>query len=344
MNKVLNTINRIPGKVYLLLAVIIFAAANAVTRQLINIGKQNLIDGRNPISFCNVLVVGNLCALILLLLIYKNKLNWKIFKQFTFRDWLGLISVGILAGALAPALIFTALDLTSVNNVILIGRIEPPLTLVLAVILLKDRVNSWVSLGSLFSFLGVLITIFLQKPSEEMMMMSGELAIGKGELYAVLGSIAIAVANILSKISLNQIALGIFAIIRTAIGTVVFFVIVIKLYGVVHFIDVLSPFLWQWMFIYGAIIVVGGQLCWFMGLKSTGASEVSFANSFSPLLGILAAYFILGEVPNKAQYLGGLVILMGIVFNQIGINKLTPKKVLISTDKEADIQAGFKGI
>jgi len=37
-------LSRIPGQVYLLLAVIIFAAANSVTRKLTEIGSQNFIE------------------------------------------------------------------------------------------------------------------------------------------------------------------------------------------------------------------------------------------------------------------------------------------------------------
>lgn len=40
-----------------------------------------------------------------------------------------MVAVALLAGALAPGLIFDALSRTPVNNVILIGRLEPPLTL-----------------------------------------------------------------------------------------------------------------------------------------------------------------------------------------------------------------------
>jgi hypothetical protein len=42
--------------------------------------------------------------------------------QTSFKsDWLGLSVVAILEGALAPTLIFAALSLTMVNNVILVG-------------------------------------------------------------------------------------------------------------------------------------------------------------------------------------------------------------------------------
>lgn len=342
-----NLFNKIPGRGYLFLAILIFAAANSVVRKLTDIGAQHLIDGRNPISFCNTLFVGNLCALIVLIALYGKQWTPRTLKQLSAIDWLALMGVAILSGALAPSLTFMALDLTMVNNVVLIGRIEPPLILALSVWLLGDRVNRWVVAGAVVSFIGVVLTIVWQSPSEEMVSMGTSVEIGKGEIYAALGAIALACSTIISKIKLRQIPLGIFTIFRTAIGAFLFFVITVKLLGADHFIDAFSPFVWQWMLIYGAAIVVGGQLCWFQGLKTTGASEVSLASSFSPIAGILAAYFILGETPTTAQYIGGSVIVVGIILNQIGVRqkqKATALPPPTSPAKELEMETGFKGI
>lgn len=338
--------NRIPGRAYLLIAILIFAAANPVTRKLTELGEQNLIDGRNPISFCNVLFVGNLCALIALVLIYGKQLNIQSLKRLSWTDWLGLIGVAILSGALAPALFFIALDLTMVNNVVLVGRLEPPLILALSVLLLRERVNLWVVAGALASFIGVVLTIVLQPPAADMMTMGG-FQIGRGELMAAAAAISLAVSTIISKVKLRQIPLGIFSIFRMALGTVVFFSVALKIYGAVHFVDVFSPFLWQWISIYSAVIVVGGQLCWFTGLKMTSASDVSLASAFSPLAGILAAYLILGEAPTVAQYIGGSAIICGIVLNQIGVFRTPaapPVAPQVSSAKEMDMEVGYKGI
>ncbi|MDY6782298.1 MAG: DMT family transporter [Cyanobacteriota bacterium] len=339
---------RIPGRAYLLLAIIIFAASNSVTRKLTNLGEQNAIAGRNPISFCNTLFVGNLCALAVLLLVYRKQLTSQNLKAIPRKTWLALIGISTLSSALAPALIFTALDLTAVNNVVLIGRIEPPLILALSIFILRDRVNIWVIAGAVVSFIGVALTIILQEPSADMTQMGG-FSIGRGELMAAGGAIALAISTIISKITLKQIPLGLFSIIRTTIGTVIFFFVVLILFSPAHFMDVFSPFLWQWMLFYGAIIVVGGQLCWFTGLKTTGASDVSLASSFSPIAGILAAYFILSEAPTTAQYIGGGVILVGIVLNQIGVLRKTKKVALqpVTTspkEMEMETEVGFKGI
>ncbi|NJR61414.1 MAG: DMT family transporter [Cyanobacteria bacterium CRU_2_1] len=343
----IQRLNRIPGRTYLLLATIIFAAANPVTRKLMDIGAQNLVSGRNPISFCNVLFVGNLCALATLLAIYRHQLNRVSLRQLSGRNLLGLLAVAILSGALAPALIFAALQMTTVNNVILIGCIEPPLVLALSVVLLKTRVNLWVVAGALFSFLGAALTVILQSPEANVVQMMG-LQIGRGELMATAGAIAAAIASVISQVTLQQVPLGLFNLVRTAMGTLVFFVAAVQLFGVAHFADVFSPFVWKWMILYGAVIVVGGQLCWFAGLRNSHASELSLVSSFNPIAGILAAYLVLRDVPTVAQYIGGFVVLVGIVLNQVGAAQQSLTTVIQSTlvqkaiDKEMEV--GFRGI
>lgn len=308
------------GRTYLLLAVIIFAAANAVTRLLTELGANHLVDGRNPISFCNVLFVGNLVALVALTGLYRRDLSPTILRQVSWRSWSVMALIAVLSGALAPALFFTALEQTTVNNVVLLGRIEPPLTLALSVWFLGERVNVWIVLGAAVSFVGVMLTIVLQSPQAAMVQMAG-LQIGQGELMALGGAVVAAIATVISKANLEQIPLGLFNIARNAIGTAVFFIAVMIFFEPSHFMDVFTPVLWQWMVIYSLVIVVGGQLAWFQGLKTSSASEVSLASAFNPLAGVLAAFLILGEVPTVAQYIGGVVILIGIVLNQWGIHQ-----------------------
>jgi hypothetical protein len=71
--------------------------------------------------------------------------------------------------------------------------------------------------------------------------------------------------------------------------------------------------------------------------------------SFTPVMGIVAAYLILGEVPTRAQYIGGSVILIGLVIGQVGIKMRTARlenKRVNSLDRKHDTDAkmGFKGI
>ncbi|MGD1904925.1 MAG: DMT family transporter [Leptolyngbyaceae cyanobacterium] len=330
------------GRLYLMIAILIFGAANAVTRKLTDIGAEHLIDGRNPISFCNVLFVGNLCALIIFGFIYQQQWRKETLSQINLRQWLTLTVVAVLSSAVVPTLIFTALSVTAVNNVILIGQIDTPLVLALSVWLLGDRINGWVIAGAVIAFIGVSLTVLLQPPGE---MATMGMQIGLGEVLTLIAAVFKAVSNLISKVSLKQIPLGIFNVYRMFVGTIVFFVATTVLYGPEHFMDVTSPFLWQWMLFYSAVIVVGGQLTWFSGLKQSTASEISLATAFNPLAGVLAAYLILGDLPTVAQYIGGAVILGGIAFNQIGVqrlNQVAPKQQ--PTPKEMSEAIAFKGV
>ncbi|OCR00717.1 hypothetical protein BCD67_12160 [Oscillatoriales cyanobacterium USR001] len=348
LTKVSKFFNSIPARAYLLTAIIIFAISGSVIHKLTDIGAANLINGRNPISFCNILFAGNICALAFLIFVYHQQWNTAALKQISRKDWISLSIVAILEGALAPTLIFTALSLTMVNNIIIIGRIEPPLTLALSVWLLRERVNKWVVGGAIVSFAGVILTILLlQNSGDNMVKMARVIHVGKGELMTAGWAICIAISTIISKSKLRQIPLGIFTIFRTAIGTTIFFVIVIQQYGAIHFIDIFSPLLWQWMLFYGAVVVVGGQLCFFTGLKKSTASEVSLASSFGPIAGILSSYLILGELPNIAQYIGGSIVMVGIILTQIGVFQQNTQTPILSQKIPAienNMEVGFKGV
>lgn len=345
----IQRINRIPGQAYLWLAVLIFGASSAVTRKITEIGGQHFVGGQNPISLCNVLFVGNLCALLVLLMIYRRHWNRRTLGQLSGREWVSLAIVAILSGALAPGLIFQALALTPVTNVVLVGRLEPPVTLALSIWLLRERVNRWEVMGAIAAFIGVALTILLQ-PVKEPLMHMGSFHIGLGELLAALGAIALAISTIIGKKRLSRVPIGIYSTVRTGLGTLIFFVVALMLYGQKHFVGVFSPFLWQWMLLYGVIIVVVGQSFWIAGLRASSVSTASLIGSFVPLAGILAAYLILGEVPTHSQYIGGSIILLGLLLSQVGIQRQTAHRAAMtrvnsaSVEQAIEARMGFKGI
>ncbi|MGD1936502.1 MAG: DMT family transporter [Cyanophyceae cyanobacterium] len=340
---------RIPNRAYLLIATLCFAASNPTVRRITDIGEGNLVDGRNPISFCNVLFVANLVVLAIVIPLYKNQLNCATIAKLSNKDWIALLGVALLAGVIGPAVTFTALDITSVNNVILIGRLEPPLTLALSVLVLGSSVGFLTILGAALALVGVALTLLLAPPDPTMTEAMG-FTLGRGEIFAAIGAISRALASLAGQYALRQIPLGIFMVGRTAISTVVFGVTAAILFGPKHFIDVASPFLWQWMLIYGGILVLGGQLSWFAGLRASTASEISLASSFGPIAGILSAFVILGVLPTTAQYIGGGVILVGIVVTQYEqLRKAKRDQQKLEPEPEPcpialDIEAGYKGV
>lgn len=319
------------------LAVVIFAAANSIVRVLSNLGAAHPIDGRNAVTFCNILFAGNITACAILGATFRRDWTRANVARLTRGDWVAMCALALLSSALAPALIFQALEATTVTNVVLVGRIEPPLLLALAAALTGERVGRFTVAGALVTFAGVALIVALK--AHEMGVM-----IGPGEAYAALGAVTLAVSTLISKRRLVRIPLGIFTVFRTGVGAVVFFVIAASLYGPMHFADVAEPYLWKWMLVYGGVVVVAGQLAWFHGLARCTTTQVSMATSFSPVAGVGFAFLLLGERPDGATVVGGAVIVLGIVVSQLGGKRAEGPERASPEAVEREGPVGFKGV
>jgi drug/metabolite transporter (DMT)-like permease len=345
ISNIQNILNRIPSSIYLAIAVLIFASSNSITRILNDIGLHNLIDGRNPISLCNVLFVGNICGLGLMIPLFYRDWNPTVLKSITRKNWISLTITSILTGAIAPALMFTAIANTNIANVVLISRIEPILTLVLSVWLLGLRLDGWTIAGSVASFGGVVAAILLGG-SGKMMAMAG-FQIGTGEIFAAIAAVITSISSVNNKLQLQSIPLGIFTVYRNLLGTVIFFVIANILYGKKHFADAFSPLLWQWMLLYALVIVVIARLCWLAGLKRATPTELNLATSLNPILTIFMAYLILRQVPTLAQYYGLSLLIIGVILNFIGNlhqEKMKRKAAKATDIEKMDTPIGFRGV
>ncbi len=93
---------RIPGPAFLWFAVLVFAASNSVVRLLSDLGAQNAIDGRNAISFCNLLFAGNACAVVVLSVAYRRQWTVENLRLLSKADWTSLLVLALLTGCIAP--------------------------------------------------------------------------------------------------------------------------------------------------------------------------------------------------------------------------------------------------
>jgi drug/metabolite transporter (DMT)-like permease len=306
-------LSKIPGPVYLWLAVPILASSSSVIRKLNLIGAQQFIGGHNPISFCNVLFAGNLCALGVMLVCYRHQLSIEEFQRVKRSEWKYMIISAILSGAIIPAIIFQALALAPVNNIILLARIELPLVLIASIVILKEKFSRNQVIGAIVVSIGILVALLGNGSSSPVF----SLSLGGGEVLTIISAILISISSLLIKQKLSQIPLGILHILRLGMGTIIFFFVANILYGPSHFGEIFSPFLWQWMLVYGGIIIVVGQSFWVKGFRETPVSVSAIVSCFNPVAGMVFAYWILAEQPTAAQVLGNLVVLSGLLLSQL---------------------------
>ena len=237
------------GRIYLWIAILIFAAAASVVARLVEIGEANLIDGRNPISFCNLLFAGNLVAALTLLALYHREWRPARLRSLSRRQWLIQTALALTSGAIAPAMMFTAIAHTSVTNIVLIETIEIPLGLLLAWLLYREK-SSWSAvLGALCALGGVATTLVLQMDASPESMAAARMrgGVGHGEFFAAAATVLLVCGAEIGRKQLQTIPLGIFSVFRNIVGALFFLGIGLYVFGLGHFADIFSPLLWGWM-------------------------------------------------------------------------------------------------
>ncbi len=326
------------GAVLAWVAVMIYASSNSIVTLLTDIGEVHQVMGRNAITVCNLLTLGSLISLVPMVFFFHKDWTRENIKKLTRRDWTLLSISAVLSSAITPGLFFFALDHTTVTNVVLIGRIDPPLFILAAAFILKEQFDGWAFLGGLIALVGA-VTIIIFKDG------GTSSNFGIGELAAFVATLTFITSTIVTRVGLKEVPLGIFSIYRTVVGTCIYIALALYLYGANHFQDLFAPVVLKWIWIYAIIVIIIGQFAWNLGLKYARSGDVALATSFSPLAAITIAMVLLDENPGAGLIPGGIIILGGIVVAQYGRRmKEKAEKRAMEEALRLEGSANFKGI
>ena len=299
------------GIIFAWIGVLIYASSNSIATLLVDIGAQNPVaGGRNAITFTNLLFLGSLISLVPMILLFRGDWTRANLNRLKRRDWGMLTLSAFLSSALTPGLFFFALDHSSVTNVVLVSRIEPPLFVLATALFLKERIDGRALGAGLVALIGAMLMISMRETDRHCVFDIGEIA-------AAAATLSYIASAIVARHALQSIPMGIFSIYRTAVGTVIYFLLISALHGPDEFRDVFSTVMLKWIWVYAIIVIVFGQMAWFFALKYARSGDMALATSFSPVAGILFAMLLLGEDPGPGLLPGGALILLAICIGQM---------------------------
>ena len=265
----------------------------------------NLSNGAHtPISFCNVLFVGNLCAAITVLFCFGWSPIWQDLQRVNWKLSVGLIINGCLSSLLAT-LIFLGLYYTTVTNAVLLARIGPVLYALAGTILLGQRIRflEWVGYGLIVAGVSAIV------------LRASDYQINQGDLYILASAVVYAVSSLLGKVLLAQkeanLRLLVFS--RNLVSATIFFAIAMVIFGPAHFGDVFSGQLWVVMTIYALVIIVLAQFLWYAALERLDSQTVAKWAILSPVFGVTYAFVLNGERPSMPQIMAFIVIMAGLM-------------------------------
>lgn len=232
------------------------------------------------------------------------------FKKLNRKDWTVMITLGITSGALGSILYTAAMARVqdiSYSVVALLQQTQPIFAVLLAVILLKEKVNKrYLLLGSIALTSAYFLTFPEYKP---------QFLNGNGELIAALLALGAALVwgfgTILSKIMLNKLSYAALVILRFVITIPVALALNIALQQT-YPLSMITGTQWFYLIVIAISSGIISFALYYKGLQHTEVKVSTFAEFAWPLSAAIIGYFLLNEKLTPVQWIAGAILLIDV--------------------------------
>ncbi|MEM6689541.1 MAG: DMT family transporter [Planctomycetota bacterium] len=287
-------------------AYVLLSLGTPLTKFIMESGQQAGVTTVNPISFCNLLFLGNFVAAALSVSLNGLNETGRAFKRLTLGGWWSLLSSSFFS-ILAPAALYFAIRDTAISHVILISRVGPILYAIGGTLILGKVINAHQRLGYGLILLAIVGAVLL-----------GRDPLRWGDGLALVAAASAAAVSLSGRLALDQMDLRSFVFARNAISALVFAIIALVNVGPSHFSDLVLPSVAFPVIIYGVMIVGGAQLLWFRAIQKATPQTVGGWSFVSPLMAILATSILLNQQPHGAQWVAFALVFAGMIIVSSG--------------------------
>ncbi|NOX65008.1 MAG: EamA family transporter [Chlorobi bacterium] len=247
-------------------------------------------------------------AILLMPILFKKFSDLKNLKGM---DLLAFGGVALFGGAIGTMAITKALfyvNYVNLSVVVLIQKLQPVFALILASILLKERLPKTFFIWAGIAIVGAFLMTFGMKiPNID----TGDKTF-VASLFALLAAFSFGFSTVLSKRALKNVTYELGTYLRFVITTI-FMIVIIGATGDISSIGEVTDI--QWM-IFLIIAFTSGGLAIFLyyyGLKRISASVATIAELSFPLTAILLEYIIHDNILDWVQWIGAILLIYSII-------------------------------
>ncbi|MCX7875575.1 MAG: DMT family transporter [Melioribacteraceae bacterium] len=232
-------------------------------------------------------------------------------KKLTRSDLIYFLIVGLFGGAIGTMAITKALfyvNFVHLSVVILLQKLQPVFALILASLILKEKLPREFFIWASFAILGAyLMTFGLHLPNFDT---------GKNTVVAAILSLIAAASfgssTVFSKRALKNVSFEIGTYLRFAFSSVIMFFISFFTGDLLHINMITSTQIA--VFILIAFTTGGAAIfLYYFGLKNISASVATICELAFPLTAVILDYFVRGTVLSLIQWFGIFILIMSII-------------------------------
>ncbi len=256
-----------------------------------------------------VVFIESLFASIILFPILLKKKS--ILSNFSKKDWIAIILVALFGGSIGTLAITKALfyvNYVNLSVVILIQKLQPVFALILASLILKEKLPSeffiWAGLAVIGTYL---MTFGLNLP---VINAGDKTAIAA--VFSLLAAISFGSSTVLSKRALQNIPFELATYLRFAFASIIMLTIILSTNS---FSTIFEINFSQLLILLLIAFTTGGTaiFLYYFGLRNISASTATICELAFPLTAILLEYFIRDNMLSFVQWLGVLILMFSII-------------------------------
>ena len=259
-----------------------------------------------PVAFV-VLIESSIVAVYLSPILFKNL---HVIKTLQAKDWLAFFGVALFGGAIGGMCITKALfyvNFVNLSVVILIQKLQPLFALILAAMILKERLpRKFFYWAGLAIFGAYLMTFGLKLP-----IISSDNKNLLAAMYALFAAFSFGFSTVLSKRALRNVGFELGTYLRFGIATILMLVLVFSLSEQSAISSVTSR---QWAVFFIIAFTTGGPaiFMYYYGLKNVTASTATILELAFPLTAVVLEYVLHGNILDVVQWIGVVILIYSI--------------------------------
>lgn len=222
------------------------------------------------------------------------------------REWPKLAALGLLGMALWQGLAYVAAETTSATNMGILAAMVPLLTVLLSALILREAPSLGGTLGGALALLGVAILLGRGNPLSLL-----ELEVALGDALMVVAATCYALYGVMLK--RWPLDLPPWVVLYAQVCFAVLFLLPGYLLGPMTPVDGHNV----WLILYAGIPAsIITTYLWMRAIRQIGASQASIFINLMPLFSALIAMAFLGEQVAAFHFLGGALVLAGVIMAQ----------------------------
>lgn len=226
-------------------------------------------------------------------------------------DWLAFFAVALLGGAIGTMAITKALfyvNFVNLSVVILIQKLQPGFAIILASVLLKEKLPRVFYFWAGIAIIGAYIMTF----GTNLPVFNAGDRTAIAAVFSLIAAFSFGSSTVFSKRALRNVGFELGTYLRFLISAIIMLTIVLSLNQISSVSAVTGH---QWMIFLIIAFTTGGAaiFLYYYGLKSIPASVSAICELAFPLTAILLEYFVHGNMLDMVQWFGVVMLFTGMI-------------------------------